>query len=105
MIIWNGLGILVVLIAGLMMAAVDGSAGALGLALTKAQSNGIGIVLAGLLVGAWGVFLRRRPARVLIDKESGEEVALRPRHSLFWIPVLYWGPILLVLGAALTIKG
>lgn len=77
------------LCGGLLMAAT-GPAGALGLALSKAQGNGSGIVLAGLLVGAWGLYLRRRPGRVLIDKETGEEEVLRPRHSLFWIPVLYW---------------
>lgn len=105
MIIWNGLGILVVLAVGLMMVAVDAGSGVLGLVLSKAQSNGAGIVLAGLLVGAWGLYLRRQPGRALIDKETGAEVVLRPRHSLFWIPVLYWGPILVVLGAVLAIKG
>jgi len=105
MIIWQGLGILVVLITGLMMVAVDAGSGALGLVLPTAQSNEIDIVLATILVGAWGLYLRRIPGRILIDNESGQEVVIRSRHSLFWIPMDYWSGILLVLGVALAIKG
>jgi hypothetical protein len=36
--------------------------------------------------------------RVVIDKQTGKEMVLSPsRPALFFIPVLYWGPILFVL--------
>ena len=35
--------------------------------------------------------------RVAIDKQTGEEMIFSPsRPALFFIPVLYWGPILFI---------
>lgn len=55
-------------------------------------------ILTGLASGALGWWLRKRPARIVIDKATGRELALRRRHSLFFIPMFYWGPIFIVLG-------
>jgi hypothetical protein len=33
--------------------------------------------------------------RVVIDKETGNEMELRGSHTLFWIPVKYWTFIIL----------
>ncbi|PHS23070.1 MAG: hypothetical protein COA83_10650 [Methylophaga sp.] len=44
-----------------------------------------------------GVMLNKKPARVLIDPETGEKVELKSTHSLFWIPMQYWGIILVSL--------
>jgi hypothetical protein len=56
------------------------------------------LLLTGLASGALGWWFRQRPARILIDKATGREVALRPRHALFFIPMFYWGPIFLAMG-------
>jgi hypothetical protein len=56
------------------------------------------LLLTGLASGALGWWFRTRPARIVIDKATGREIALRPRHSLFFIPIFYWGPIFIVLG-------
>ena len=37
-----------------------------------------------------GLSLRRRKGRGLIDEASGEKIILRSRHTLFFIPVLFW---------------
>jgi hypothetical protein len=39
-------------------------------------------------------------ARSLIDPKTGEEVVLRASHTLFFIPIIWWGPLLAVIGAA-----
>jgi hypothetical protein len=44
-------------------------------------------------------------ARTLVDKETGEEVTLRPRHSLFFIPVRYWPLVLAALGVVFLFVG
>jgi hypothetical protein len=45
---------------------------------------------------------RRKQGRTLIDKETGQEVRLdEGNHSLFFVPMHWWGPILAVLGVAI----
>jgi len=88
MIIWSGLGFLpVVFIILFGFASINhvGPATDGELALT--------CFLTGLASGAIGWWLRKRPARIFIDKATGKEIALRPQHSLFFIPLFYWGPI------------
>jgi hypothetical protein len=29
-------------------------------------------------------------ARVLVEKESGKEVVIRPSHALFFVPLRFW---------------
>ncbi|SEB84741.1 hypothetical protein SAMN04489761_1942 [Tenacibaculum sp. MAR_2009_124] len=36
--------------------------------------------------------------KIMIDKASGQEVLLKPNHSLFWIKMQYWGIVFAVLG-------
>jgi hypothetical protein len=43
-----------------------------------------------------GDYLRKRPGRVVIDKQNGKEITLNKSHTLFFIPVRWWAPILLV---------
>ena len=52
---------------------------------------------AGLLI-VWflGRHLNTKPDKILIDPETGEQVALRKDHSLFWIPMQYWAFVWLV---------
>jgi hypothetical protein len=45
-----------------------------------------------------GYHLRNRNARLLVDPENGEDVVLRESHTLFFIPMVWWGPILVVCG-------
>jgi hypothetical protein len=45
-----------------------------------------------------GYFFRNRNGRLLIDPKNGEEVVLRESHTLFFIPMIWWGPILVVFG-------
>jgi hypothetical protein len=45
-----------------------------------------------------GEVLRRKHERVLIDKETGQEVRMNEgNHSLFFVPMHWWGPVLAVL--------
>jgi len=53
-------------------------------------------LMAAGLVGVVGLWLSA--GRVLIDKTTGQEVTIRRSHSFFFIPVLYWAPIIAVVG-------
>ena len=43
------------------------------------------------------VFQNQKP-HVLIDPKTRKEVILQKSHSLFFIPMMWWGPILAVCG-------
>jgi hypothetical protein len=92
MIIWSGLGFLPIaflIVFGLGFANHNGPITDRELAIT--------LLMTGLASGALGWWLRTRPARIVIDKATGKEIALRARHSLFFIPMFYWGPIFIVM--------
>jgi hypothetical protein len=59
---------------------------------------------AALTYGLHRMLLRRKES-VVIDKESGEEIALRSNDSLFFIPVRIWPAILVVLGIMAAVVG
>jgi len=62
------------------------------------------LLLTGLVSGVLGWFLRKRGTQTLVDKATGKEVTVRRTHSLFFIPMFYWGPILIAWGLFLLVK-
>jgi glycerol uptake facilitator-like aquaporin len=55
----------------------------------------IALLVAGIINISFGNWINRRKARRLVDKETGEEVILKDNHSFFWIPIEYWGIVLI----------
>jgi hypothetical protein len=94
MIIWNGLGFLPIVF--LLVFGFGFSAESNGPITNKALAYTF--FLTGLVSGALGWWLRKRPAQIVIDKATGQEIALRRSHSLFFIPMIYWGPIFIAMG-------
>ncbi|GJD95871.1 hypothetical protein [Methylobacterium iners] len=100
MIIWSGWGALTALIAG---AALFGSI-LLDPALARLgvpTPTGVVLVWVAAAVLNWilGTRLNNRPGRELVDPRTGQVVVLRPRHTLFWIPMQYYSVLLLLIGA------
>lgn len=100
MIIWSGWGVLSALIAAAGMAGsvlLDPALARVGI------PTPTGVVLVWIVaVGAnwWlGTRLNGRPGRELVDPRTGERVILRPRHTLFWIPMQYYSVPMVLLGA------
>lgn len=96
MIIWNGLGILVVLIDAICISGISAIAGD-DPNRTHNWPIAIGLLLSAIFVTIVGYYLRKQPGRTLIDPESGQKVIFKRNDSLFFIPVFYWGPINLLL--------
>ncbi len=48
----------------------------------------------------WSIGRRivNQPPRLLIDPATGEQVILRNSHTFFFIPIVWWGPILAAFG-------
>jgi hypothetical protein len=55
---------------------------------------GIALLVSAVICWYLGDYLRNRPGRVVIDKQTGKELVLRKSHALFFIPMHWWGPIL-----------
>lgn len=94
MIIWNGFGFLP--IAFLLAFGFGFSAGNNGPIGDSALAYTF--FLTGLASGALGWWLRKRPPQIVIDKATGKEILLRRSHSLFFVPLFYWGPIFIAMG-------
>jgi hypothetical protein len=87
MIVWRGLGILVPFIA--IPGAVVGSV------LTLAVGHpdaGLGVGLGMAAAGNWFVWnrLTARQSKVMVDPQTGQQVMVKPKHSLFFVPTGVW---------------
>ena len=59
----------------------------------------ISLFLSAIVCWFLGSALRKRTSQTVIDKETGKEMVLnRSNHSLFFIPMHIWAPILAVGG-------
>ena len=57
----------------------------------------VSLIVSAVICWFLGDYLRKRSDRIAIDKQTGKEfVVNQPQHTLFFIPMHYWAPILLV---------
>ena len=63
-----------------------------------ARGQGFALLLAGIAVAVFGQWLHDWDLSPTIDPETGQQALSRKRHHFFWIPVRWWGVILVVLG-------
>lgn len=85
MIIWNGWGILVVLIVVLSLVLAvpfEGDSVKYGLALSQ--------FVAAAAIWLVGTKLNNQPGRTVVDQQTGETLELKKKHSLFFIKMEYW---------------
>jgi hypothetical protein len=60
-------------------------------------------IVSGVTIWHLGKALNAKSGKVLVDMETGEHYRMGTGHSLFFIPMHYWGPVGLVLGFILTV--
>lgn len=72
---------------------------------THSWAQAVALWLSG--AGCWflGRYLHGRPGQIVIDKATGVAVTVKPVHSMFFIKLEYWGPILLVIGLCVLLFG
>jgi hypothetical protein len=102
MMIWSGLGFLVAVITFLQLVLTEAVVERLFRDDTYYQTHGwpklIAFLIAAAITWPLGNLLNGRSSRVLLDPQTGQEVVLRPNHTLFFIRMEYWAPILALLG-------
>jgi hypothetical protein len=102
MIIWNGRGFVVAVIAFACLLLSEFLSERHFHDSAYYQQHGwpklVAFLIAGVIVWRLSVHWGKTPARTLIEKETGKEVIMHRDDSLFFIPLRYWGPILCGLG-------
>jgi len=97
MLIWSGKGILSVLV--LLISAV------LLMGVFPEEKSDYAFVTAFFIAGIFSWFMGKRwnekEGQIVVDKATGQEIELKPNHSLFWIKLQYWGIIYTVIGIML----
>ena len=63
--------------------------------------GGAALLLSGPVVWLLGRRWNRAPGRRLIDPDTGEDVVLRRRHAVFWMPLHLWGLLVTIVGAGM----
>lgn len=62
------------------------------------------LIISGLICWFLGNYLRKRSDRIMIDKQTGEEIAVnQSQHTLFFIPMHWYAPILGVAAAVAVV--
>jgi len=64
----------------------------------------VALALAALIVFVMGHKINSRPGRILIDPLTDETVELKTVHSLYYIPMQYWGVIILLAAALMYLS-
>ncbi|WP_109434915.1 hypothetical protein [Aquimarina sp. AU119] len=100
MIVWSGRGFLSVLVLAVILVVFTSI-------LPKEQSDYayiIGLFVAGVFSWFMGKKWNQSDGRIVIDKQTGQEIIIKPNHSLFWIKMQYWGIIFGGIGILMLIK-
>jgi hypothetical protein len=107
MIIWSGLGFLVAVIVFGFALACNFAFNAIyghGYYETHHWTIGVAMFLSAITCWLLGTALRSRKPRIVIDKATGKEMPLdRSRHTLFFIPMHLWAPVLALIGVILCV--
>ena len=105
MIIWQGLGLLAVLIPIAMYAlTVKVLQLALGVAYTDTHSwpGALGTILGAALVYLLAMRLDA-PGRTLVDQRTGQTVIIKRKHTLFWVPMHILAMVLAAVGLGMLL--
>lgn len=64
----------------------------------------LGLIIGIVLVYLLSLYLSKEKGRVVVDKQTGKELILKNKHTLFFIDIKYWPYILLLLTIYLFVK-
>jgi hypothetical protein len=101
MLIWSGLGILVpvltIVVLCVTQAMTDSFLGE-GAYTAHGLPKLMALWCSAAIMWLIGNALAKRPGRVLLDPQTGQQVLLKSNHTFFFIHVEYWAYLLLAFG-------
>jgi len=65
---------------------------------------GVALIIAAVCCWFVGQYFHKRPAKVLLDPQTGKEVVLRHSHTFFFVPIRWWGPVLGIIAIVCFVK-
>jgi hypothetical protein len=99
MIIWSGWGFLVAVIVFATSLAMEFVTEALvgdnRFYQVQAWPLALALTISGVIIWKVGIHFQARGAQVVIDKATGQELTLAGEHRFFFVPMHYWGPVLI----------
>ena len=63
----------------------------------------LAFAIAGVITWFLGKTLHERGGRVVIDKATGQELTIDAKHTFFFVPMHYWGVVLIALAGAVLV--
>ena len=63
-----------------------------------------GLLLAGVILIALGIYLNRGPLRKMIEPKTGRTYMGRPTHTLYYLNMEYWGVAAFIGGIIMWVK-
>jgi hypothetical protein len=97
MIIWQGYGFLGALIPVVLLLVFDKTR-------SMAYETEIAILLSALCVWFAGKKLNTAPGKRLIDPETNQDVILKNKHTIFWMPLEWFSFVLIAMVVYMFIK-
>jgi len=101
MIVYRGLGFLALICyvgAGVLIASLLNWGFGIDILMTKAWwPLHLTFVFGAAVTFIVGFYLNRQPVEEMIYEKSGPVSVLKPRHTLYFIRMEYWGPIILAI--------
>jgi len=67
--------------------------------------SGIALLASAAILWWMSKKLAARRVRTLVDKETGEEITLTERHTMFYVPLRYWAMLYAVIGIGALVAG
>ncbi|MFW5431719.1 MAG: hypothetical protein ACKE5M_00555 [Methylophilaceae bacterium] len=98
MIVWQGFGFLAALIPIILLVLFDMG----GTEMTYGTEAAL--IISAIVVYLVGRKLNSKPGKVLVDPETNQEVELKNKHTLFWIPMEWFGLVIAAAGCYTFIK-
>nr|WP_297919279.1 hypothetical protein [uncultured Allomuricauda sp.] len=100
MIVWSGRGFLsiLILVATLFLCFL----------VLPDEYSDYGFVITAFVTGIFSWFFGKKwnlqNERIVIDEKTGQKLKIKNNHTLFWIPMQYWGVIFSVLGTIILFQ-
>lgn len=105
MIVWQGFGIITLIIPVIILvigqASFDAAMGE-GFYTSHPWTIALCALLSAAAIWFVGDRLNNAPGKILIDPETGEQVELKAKHSLFWIPMQWFAVPVAAIGILLA---
>lgn len=95
MIIWKGLGFLGALIPFVLLVVSNGFSGE--------NLDGWAFLISAVPVWLLGRYFYKRPAEIMVDPKSQQQVMVKPAHDLFWVELDYWAIMFTILGISILL--